>query len=235
MRRSAIPTPGRPCVPRCLVGPLVAPFRDQVRLQAAVTALTRGYDGVGVRSRAGEEHFDAAVVAAHADDALRLLGDASADERAVLGAFAYQDNLAILHTDAALMPRRRKVWAAWNYHRLADPGAAVPVTYNMNILQGLDAATQFLVTLNREQGIAPERILARIPYRHPVFSTAAVAAQGRRAEINGARRTWFCGAYWGNGFHEDGVVSALAVARDFGLGLPAAEALVPHRQVGGAA
>jgi len=217
------------------VGPLVAPFRDQVRLDATVTALTREDDGVRVRSRTGEELFDAAVVAAHADDALRLLGDASEDERAVLGAFAYQDNLAILHTDAALMPRRRKVWAAWNYHRLADPGSPVPVTYNMNILQGLDAATQFLVTLNREQGIAPARILMRIPYRHPVFSRTAVAAQGRRSEINGVRRTWFCGAYWGNGFHEDGVVSALAVARDFGLGLPAAEARAAHRHVGGAA
>jgi predicted NAD/FAD-binding protein len=217
------------------VGPLVAPFRDQVRLMSAVTALTRNEDGVRVRSSAGEERFDAAVVAAHADDALRLLGDASEDERAVLGAFGYQDNLAILHTDTALMPRRRKVWAAWNYHRLADPGAAVPVTYNMNILQGLDATAQFLVTLNREQGIDPGRILARIPYRHPVFSGAAVRAQGRRAAINGVRRTWFCGAYWGNGFHEDGVVSALAVARDFGLDLPASHEQAGHRQVGGAA
>ena len=204
---------------RSYITPLIAPFRDKVRLSSAVTTITRDPAGVTVHSRWGAERFEVVVVAAHGDDALGLLADPSAQERAVLGAFRYQDNLAMLHTDEALMPRRRKVWAAWNYHRLGDPGAPVPVTYNMNILQGFSGARQYLVTLNRAAGIAPEKILRRIAYRHPVFSAAAVAAQQQRHTINGVKRTWFCGAYWGNGFHEDGVVSALAVASEIGVSI----------------
>jgi predicted NAD/FAD-binding protein len=213
------------------IAPLVAGLRSGIRLDAPVLSLVRDPLGVTVTSRFGEERFDGAVVAAHADDALRLLGDPSQAECSVLGAFRYQDNSAILHTDAALLPRRRKVWAAWNYHRLADPDLSVPVTYNMNILQGFAGERQFLLSLNRDSGIDPALIIRRIAYRHPVYSLAAIQAQRRRRDINGRSRTWFCGAYWGNGFHEDGVVSALAVARDFGQGMPAQHSgavLAPH-------
>ena len=205
------------------VAPLVASFRQRIRLDSPVERITRDATGAMVRSRHGDERFDAVVIAAHAPQALGLLADATAVEREVIGAFRYQPNLAILHTDDSIMPRRRKAWAAWNYHRSSDPTALVPVTYNMNILQGLDAPCQFLVTLNRETGIDPAKVLRRIQYQHPEYTVAAVAAQKRRAEVNGVNRTWFCGAYWGNGFHEDGVVSGLAVARDFGLEMPAAE------------
>jgi predicted NAD/FAD-binding protein len=206
------------------IAPLVQDVRSRIRVDSPVQHLARGSQGVTVASRWGEERFDALVVSAHGDDALRLLADPSPQEREILGSFHYQDNCAILHTDASLMPRRRKVWAAWNYHRLVDPGLSVPVTYNMNILQGFTGERQFLVTLNRDQGIDPSQIIQRIAYRHPIYSMAAIAAQRRRHEINGQQRTWYCGAYWGNGFHEDGVVSALAVAKDFGLEMPAAPA-----------
>ena len=205
------------------VAPLVASFRQRIRLDSPVERITRDATGAVVRSRHGDERFDAVVIAAHAPQALRLLADPTPAEREVIGAFRYQPNLAILHTDDSIMPRRRKAWAAWNYHRSADPTALVPVTYNMNILQGLDAPCQFLVTLNRETGIDPAKVLRRIQYQHPEYTVAAVAAQKRRGEVNGVNRTWFCGAYWGNGFHEDGVVSALAVAGDFGLELPTVE------------
>jgi predicted NAD/FAD-binding protein len=206
------------------IAPLVRDVRSAIRLDSPVQRLDRDEQGATVVSRWGEERFDAVVVAAHGDVALRLLGDPSEAEREILGAFQYQDNCAILHTDASLLPRRRKVWAAWNYHRLDDPGLPVPVTYSMNILQGFTGERQFLVTLNRDQGIDPRTIIRRIAYRHPVYSMAAIRAQQRRHEINGQRRIWFCGAYWGNGFHEDGVVSALAVARDFKLQMPGSAA-----------
>jgi predicted NAD/FAD-binding protein len=204
------------------IAPLTASFRQHIRLDSPVERIARDGAGVRLSSRHGEERFAAVVIAAHADQALRMLADPTVAEQDVVGAFGYQPNLAILHTDETLMPRRRKAWAAWNYHRIADPAAPVPVTYNMNILQGLAAPCQFLVTLNHETGIDPAKVLRRIRYRHPEYTVAAVAAQRRRGEVNGINRTWFCGAYWGNGFHEDGVVSALAVARDFGIDLPPA-------------
>jgi predicted NAD/FAD-binding protein len=205
------------------VAPLVASFRQRIRLDSPVERIARDPAGVTIRSRHGEERFDAVVIAVHADQALRLLADPTPAEREVIGAFRYQPNLAILHTDASIMPRRRKAWAAWNYHRCADPTAPVPVTYDMNILQGLDAPCEFLVTLNRETGIDPAKVLRRIQYHHPEYTVAAVAAQKRLAEVSGVGRTWYCGAYWGNGFHEDGVVSALAVARGFGIAMPGAD------------
>ncbi len=133
----------------------------------------------------------------------------------MLGAIRYQRNEAVLHTDASLMPRRKRAWAAWNAHILERPEAPVAVTYNMNILQGLDAPEQFLVTLNNDRDIEPSRVIERISYSHPVFTPQAVAAQRRQDELNGPLRTWYCGAYWRFGFHEDGVVSALNALRHF--------------------
>jgi predicted NAD/FAD-binding protein len=159
------------------------------------------------------ERFDEVIIATHSDQALGLLADPTPREREILGAIPYQENEAVLHTDARLLPHRKLAWAAWNYHLPAQPKTRVAVTYNMNILQNLDAPVTFCVTLNRSEAIDPARILYRTTYHHPVFTDAAVQAQARRDEISGVNQTWYCGAYWGYGFHEDGVNSGLAVAR----------------------
>jgi len=198
---------------------LTAPFREHIRLRTPVRALHRDDDGVAVQVDGQRERFDHVVVAAHSDQALRLLADPTADETAVLGAIPYQENVAVLHRDAALMPRARKAWAAWNHHRLRGPETVVALTYWMNELQGLDAPEPYLVTLNRTD-IDPATIIHRVSYHHPVFTAAAVAAQARWSAISGVRRTHYCGAYWGWGFHEDGLASAVRVAATFGVTPP---------------
>ena len=191
------------------VSKLVAGHRDRIRLNSAVRSVRRIDDRVEVMSdTGGHETFDYVFLACHSDQALRLLADATATEREVLGAIRYQANEAILHTDESVMPTRRRAWAAWNYHLPCDFGRHVAVTYNMNILQGLDAHKQYCVTLNSDEGIDPSQIIQRIEYEHPIYSCDAVAAQRRQAELH-VDRTFFCGAYWRTGFHEDGVVSAL--------------------------
>ena len=194
---------------------LVAGHRDQIRLNSPVQSIRRVGSEIELRSASGgNENFDYVFVACHSDQALSLLADPTAAEREILGAIRYQKNEAILHTDAALMPTRRLAWAAWNYHIPQDQGRHVAVTYNMNILQGLNTRKDYLVTLNNDQHIDPGKIIQRIQYEHPVFSREAIEAQGRQAEIN-CDRTFFCGAYWRNGFHEDGVVSALNALQHF--------------------
>jgi len=194
---------------------LVQPFRHRIRLRSPVEAVRRSRHGVHVKpSGAAEERFDALVLAVHSDQALRMLADPSPAEREVLGAIRYGPSEAILHTDASLMPRRRRAWASWNYHVLPEPRDRVVVTYNMNILQRLDAPVTYLVSLNREEAVDPRRILGRFTYHHPIFTPDAVDAQARHGEINGVNRTYYCGAYWRNGFHEDGVVSALTAVED---------------------
>jgi len=169
-----------------------------------------------VRLRNGTvEHFDQVFIACHSDQALNLLSDPSRQETDILGAISYQANEALLHTDARLMPRRRLAWAAWNYHLPIEQYDRVTVTYNMNILQSLQAPAQFLLTLNRNADVDPAKVLGSYVYHHPVYTAAAVAAQKRRRELNGSRRTYYCGAYWSYGFHEDGVKSALASLDDF--------------------
>jgi predicted NAD/FAD-binding protein len=198
------------------VGKLVAPFRDRIRLRTPVEWIRRLPGSVIVKPRGGgAERYDAAFLACHSDQALRLLADPSAAERAVLGALPYQENEAVLHTDTRLLPRRRLAWAAWNYHAAPESRARVALTYNMNILQGLDAPEPFLVTLNRSDEIDPRKVIRRITYHHPLFTPAGVAAQARQAELNGPLNTYYCGAYWRHGFHEDGVVSALAALEHF--------------------
>ncbi len=198
---------------------LVAPFREHIRIETPVESIRRDHAGVTVTAKGQSERFDQVVIAAHGDQALSLLADPSVAEREVLAGFTSTRNVAVLHTDIRFMPQRRRAWAAWNYHLTGDESAPVPVTYDMNALQGIDAPERFLVTLNPPVGIAPERVLRSITYHHPHYSPAAVAAQKRWHEINGVNRTYFCGAYWGYGFHEDGVVSALKVAEKFGVGL----------------
>lgn len=194
---------------------LTADFAGRIRLNTPVARLSRRHGGVWLRdAHGGEGIFDHVIIACHADQALRILGhDARPEERDVLGAFPYQPNDAILHTDTAVLPRNRKVWSSWNYHIPAHEADAVHVTYNMNILQSLATDTTFNVTLNDEAGIDPDRVLGRFRYEHPVFTRHRSAAQARHEELIDANHTSFCGAYWGYGFHEDGVRSALAVCR----------------------
>ncbi len=198
------------------VARLVAPFRSRIHLRTPVAAVQRTADGVRLRLGSGELlNFERVFFACHSDQALALLADASAGERAVLGAIPYQENEAVLHTDVRLLPQRRRAWAAWNYHVGGDPVERVRVTYNMNILQGLDGPQVMCVTLNRSSAIDPAKVIRKLVYHHPLFTRAAVAAQGRLAEINGVNHSYFCGAYWRNGFHEDGVVSGEAAVESF--------------------
>ncbi|APG05315.1 dehydrogenase [Luteibacter rhizovicinus DSM 16549] len=189
------------------------------RLNTPVVAVRRHEDGVDLVTHAGTYAFDEVVLACHSDQALALLADADGVERSILGAMTYQANDTVLHTDASLLPRSHKAWAAWNAFIPADPGDACTVSYCMNLLQGFDSPEPFVVTLNRTNAIDPQRILRRMSYQHPVYTHASVAAQMRKSEIQGRRRAWFAGAYWGWGFHEDGMRSAVELARDFERGL----------------
>jgi predicted NAD/FAD-binding protein len=197
---------------------LVAGHRDRIRLNSPVEWLRRRPEYIEIKARGCEtERFDRVFIACHSDQALGLLADPTPQERAVLGAIEYQQNEAVLHTDQTLMPARRRAWAAWNYHIPAGSEAdgKASLTYNMNILQGLSAPVEFCVTLNHTQAIDPARIIHRVNYSHPVFTDEAVAAQQHQRTINGACRTYYCGAYWRYGFHEDGVVSALSALDHF--------------------
>lgn len=210
---------------------LSASFANRVRVKSPVTGLRRTPAGVVLRTPyGGEEAFDHVILATHADQALRILGDdASLNERQVLGAFRYQENLAVLHSDTALMPRRRKAWASWNYLTAASPRdgkTSVCVSYWMNRLQNLPTQTPIIVTLNPLRAPAPDKTFAEFVYDHPQFDAAALAAQQRLPHIQGERRTWFCGSYCGNGFHEDGLEAGLAVARALGATWPWADTVV---------
>jgi predicted NAD/FAD-binding protein len=194
------------------VAALTRPFASRIRLACAVRRVRRLPDGVTVDG----ERFDEAVLACHADQALAMLEDPTPVERDILSAIPYQANEVVLHTDASLLPRRRRLWAAWNYHLDRDPAGPPAVTYNMNILQTLPSPETFCVTLNRTGAVAPDRVVQRFTYHHPVFTTAGVRAQERHSEISGRYHTHYCGAYWGNGFHEDGVASAYRAALAIG-------------------
>lgn len=198
------------------IAPLTASFREKIRLNCPVTRVERDADGVVIHSHAGSERFDKVVFACHSDQALQLLAAPSEAEQSILGALPYADNEVVLHTDTRLLPQRKLAWASWNF-RLGGPGhTRAAVTYDMNILQGIQSETTFCVSLNQSAAINPLKVLAKYTYAHPQYSLAAVAAQARRSELDGQQHTWYCGAYWANGFHEDGVVSALRVARAFG-------------------
>jgi predicted NAD/FAD-binding protein len=201
---------------RSYVAPLCQPFAERIRRNCPVARVIRDPDGVTVISAAGTERFDKVVFACHSDQALALLATPSADERAVLGTLTYASNDVVLHTDTRLLPRRRKAWASWNYRLGGAEQAPAALTYNMNILQGIDAPVTFCVSLNQTAQIDPAQVLARFSYSHPQYSLAALAAQARQGELQGRQHSYYCGAYWGNGFHEDGVLSALKVAEYFG-------------------
>ncbi len=195
---------------------LVAGHRERIRLNAPVVSVKRAVDHVMVKVRGQEaERFDQVFMACHGDQALDMLADPSPIEQQVLGKFSYQSNKAVLHTDHTLMPGRRLAWAAWNYHIPTHSQSRVAVTYNMNILQGIRAQDQFCVTLNHSHAIRPEKVIQCFQYSHPVFNAGTLAAQGQHEDVNGRNRTYYCGAYWRNGFHEDGVVSALDALKHF--------------------
>lgn len=193
--------------------PLCARFAQRIRIDCPVqSVLRKPGGGVELLLPDGEaQAFDQVVLATHSDQALKMLASPSDAEREVLGAIPYTRNEVVLHTDVRLLPRKRKTWSSWNY-ALTDSRQPAAVTYNMNILQGIEAPETFCVTLNNSAAINPYKVLGRFEYDHPVFSLAGMAAQRRWADINGIGDIWFCGAYWHNGFHEDGVVSALRVA-----------------------
>ena len=196
---------------------LLARFTGRLRLGTPVGTVAREEDHVLVRPLGGEaERFDEVVLATHSDQALALLSDASPREREVLGAIPYQQNEAVLHTDIRMLPRRPRAWASWNYHLPAESVGRTTVTYHMNRLQSLRAEREFCVTLNRTDAIDPAHVIRKIAYAHPVYTAAAVEAQRGFEEISGWRHTHLCGAYWGWGFHEDGVRSALRVAERLG-------------------
>jgi len=195
-------------------------WRVEARLSSAVQSVRRVEGGVEITTPHYAETFDQAVLACHSDQALKLLDQPSEREREVLGAIRYQPNETVLHTDARLLPKNPRAWAAWNAHIPASPSADCTVSYCMNLLQGLTSREPFVVTLNRTAAIDPGKVIARMRYAHPEYTHASVAAQARRDEINGVDRIWYAGAYWGWGFHEDGIRSAIDVVRALGVRWP---------------
>ncbi|NVD06369.1 NAD(P)/FAD-dependent oxidoreductase [Vibrio sp. JPW-9-11-11] len=198
------------------IKPLIKGFAERVRLNSPVESVVRDQAGVTLQVNGQTERFDQVIFACHSDQARTLLTDAGQSEQQILGDLTYQANDVILHTDESLLPKRKAAWASWNYwiEGSEDQQLRAPtLTYNMNILQHIDAPQTFCVSLNSHQHIDADKILRRFVYHHPVFNQQSIAAQQRRSEINGMSRTWFCGAYWYNGFHEDGVRSALDVVR----------------------
>jgi uncharacterized protein len=201
---------------RTYLEPLTRPYRDSIRTSTPVDSIRRFPTHVEIHTgKYGAERFDAVFIATHTNQALRMLDRATKAETEVLGAIPYQENEAVLHTDTSLLPERRLAWAAWNYHILKQQHDRVALTYNMNILQGIDSPVTFNVTLNNADAIDARKIIKRVQYEHPIFTPESVTAQARHAELNGTQRTWYCGAYWRNGFHEDGVVSALDAVQHF--------------------
>ncbi len=202
---------------RQYVQKLVAEGRFDVRTNCGVAGVSRQPDGVTIRDCHGRAHrFDHVVIGTHADEALAMLDDADAMESGLLGKFGYSNNLAVLHTDPAHMPRRRRLWSSWNYIERADEAGQkqLTVSYWMNSLQPLKTDTDLFVTLNPSGAVDPSRVLRQFNYTHPMFNSAAMTAQQDLWDLQGRRRTWFCGSYFGYGFHEDGLQSGLAVAED---------------------
>lgn len=201
---------------RSYLRPLCQPFEKNIKLNANISGITRSDNKVHLHfNQAPSESFDDIIIACHSDEALALLNDATSDESTILSAMPYSENSVILHTDKTLLPKRRNAWASWNYQLSDDRSKAASVTYNMNILQGLNSKNTFCVTLNQKEDIAPNEILREFTYHHPIFSSESIKAQQQREQICGVNHTHFAGAYWHSGFHEDGVRSAVEVAKRF--------------------
>lgn len=203
---------------RTYIDPLVQSFKDNIHLNANIDKVQRNEQGVVVVMTDGAEYeFDKVVFACHSDQALSLLENPSEDERKVLGSIPYTENSVVLHTDKKMLPKRKAAWASWNYFLDGAVDNAAVVTYQMNILQGIKSDIPFCVTLNYDKGIDESKVLRKFKYHHPVFNQTSIAAQKQKPLIDGKHNTYFCGAYWFNGFHEDGVKSAVDVAKQFGV------------------
>ena len=189
---------------------MTASFTDRIMVSTPVKRVKRN-DSIEIIAGSPQHmtRFDAVVFACHSDQALALLADPSYAENEILRAITYQKNDVLLHTDHSVLPTRRKAWSSWNYQLDSDPERPVALTYNMNILQGLESSVTFCVTLNDPQAVSPDRIIKEITYHHPLITVESISAQKRKNEISGVNNTYYCGAYWHNGFHEDGVVSAM--------------------------
>ena len=199
---------------------MIVDFKSKIRLNTGIDLITRDQDKIIIKTETGiEEEFDAVVIGTHSDQALKMLKDPSPKEQEILKALPYQSNDAILHTDLTVLPKRKSAWASWNYNLDQESDNPVTMTYNMNILQSLNASETYCVTLNSNELIEQGRILKKLQYHHPLFTIGGIDAQKRKDEISGVNNTYYCGAYWHNGFHEDGVVSALEVCSHFGLSL----------------
>ena len=200
---------------------LIETFQERIRMKSEIKTIKR-LAGKIIITHAGsheEETFDAVVIATHSNQALELLADATEKEQTILGAIPYQTNSALLHTDTSILPKRKLAWSSWNYYLDQDEHKPVMLTYNMNILQRLDSDETFCVTLNSNDLIDQNKIIKELNYEHPLFTSESIKAQARKNEISGVNNTYYCGAYWRNGFHEDGVVSALDVCKNFGIEL----------------
>ncbi|GAD78989.1 NAD(P)/FAD-dependent oxidoreductase [Vibrio ezurae] len=210
---------------RAYIEPLIAGFADNIHLNSPVEKVVRSENGVRILVKGQWQHFDQVIFACHSDQALRILGEERTEtESDILGAMTYQANEVVLHTDTRLLPKRTKAWASWNYYLegASDQEARLPtLTYDMNILQHIQSSHTFCVSLNNSPNIDKDKVLKSFVYHHPVFTRESIAAQQRSSEVQGQNNTWFCGAYWRNGFHEDGVVSALNVVEAIEKRLPA--------------
>lgn len=211
---------------RSYVDALLKHFGGTLRLADPIERVTRSANGVTVQAKvSGQHEFDQVIFACHSDQALNLLGDPTPEETAALSSLPYQDNEVVLHTDISLLPRTTRAWAAWNYHRHRDQPDAATLTYNMNILQHLGTSVPLCVTLNARERIDPARVLHVATMAHPLYTEPGIAGQARLNLLNGQNRTAFCGAYCGNGFHEDGVVSAQRAVAALGFD----DTALPHR------
>ena len=198
---------------------MISNFKEKIRLSTPVKKVKRDENKVMVTFGSNNQHaesFDAVVFATHSTQSLELLDQPTEAEVEILGAIPYQKNDALLHYDDSILPKRKLAWASWNYLLDQNQGKPVALTYNMNILQGLTCKKTFCVTLNSENRVNPEKVIKYLSYEHPLFTLEGIKAQKRKHEISGVNNTYYCGAYWQNGFHEDGVVSALDVCNHFG-------------------
>ena len=200
---------------------IIGTFKESIRMESEVKTIKRSAGKIFIShtSNGEEEIFDAVVIGTHSNQALKLLADPTKKEQTILGAIPYQTNSALLHTDTSILPKRKLAWASWNYYLDQDERKPVVLTYNMNILQRLDCKETFCVTLNSNDLIDRNKIIKELNYEHPLFTHESIKAQARKNEISGVNNTYYCGAYWRNGFHEDGVVSALDVCKNFGIEL----------------
>ena len=194
---------------------LISPFEKKIKLNSQIKSVERKNDHVAIQFHDRDEKFDWVFFACHSDEALKLIKSPTQDEKNVLKAIPYKDNEVILHFDERFMPRRKLAWAAWNYHVAEDSSSPVSLTYNMNILQNLKTNVPVLVTLNPQEKIDKHKIIKKLSYAHPQYSLKSIEAQSKHHLISGVNRTSFAGAYWGNGFHEDGVKSAIDAIEQF--------------------